>query len=112
MSNLCNAAACAKNALDKVVCEAVSSATLNIYAQIVDFFRNTLSIDFTLLFQLIALLSVICWIQTWLVEIINLICKIPKFIKHLLCGKINFCLLNCNETKSESSGFHSTSEDY
>jgi hypothetical protein len=113
MPNLCNAAACAKLALDKVVCDAVSNAALNFYTQVVEFLRNTLCIDLTVFFQLIAMLAVICWIQNWLIEIIHFICRIPKVLKNLFCGNFNLCLLDCdgsenNSTKSNDSG----SDDY
>lgn len=114
MSNLCNAATCAKLALDKVVCDAVASAVLNFYAQIVDFLRNTVNIDFSLFFKVIALLAVICWIQKWLLEIIKFICKIPKILKKFFCGKFNLCLLDCNsdsdsDTKTKSKSKSSSS---
>ena len=119
MSNLCNVATCAKVVLDKVVCDAVASASLNFYAQIVDFLRNTLCIDITIFFQVIAILAVICWIQTWLLEIIQFLCKIPTVIKNLFCGKFNLCLLDCDassesssKSKPKSSSTESESEGY
>lgn len=117
MPNLCNAATCAKFALNKAVCDAVASAALNFYSQIVEFIRNTLCFDISILFQVIAVLAVICWVQEWLLEIIKFICKIPKIIKNLFCGKFNLCLLDCDSEHSTSSKHskhseRSESEDY
>lgn len=113
MSNLCNAATCAKLALDKVVCEAVSAAALNLYAQIVDFLRNTLCFDLTVFFKVVALLAIICWIQNWLLDIIKFICNIPRVIKNLFCGKFNLCVFNCEQPEhSEHSELSEQSEDY
>lgn len=113
MSNLCNAANCAKIALDKVVCDAVASASLNFYAQIVEFLRNNFCFDLTMFFQVIAFLAVICWIQNWLIEIIKFICRIPRIIKHFFCGNFNLCFLNCDKKSSSSSSSSSekSSED-
>jgi hypothetical protein len=111
MSNLCNAAACAKIALDKVVCDAVASAALDFYAKAVEFLRSHLCIDLNVFFQLIAVLAVICWIQNWLLEIIKFVCKIPKVIKELFCGNFNFCLLDCDESHQTQS-HDEDSEDY
>lgn len=103
MSNLCNVSVCAKNALDKMVCDVVSSCALDFYACIIEFMRNTCYVDLNLFFKVIALLSVMCWIQVWLMEMIKFVCKIPKFIKKIFCGKFNFCFLNCDsKSKSES----------
>jgi len=107
MSKLCDADACVKLTLNKMVCETVSSCALDIYAYIVEFLRNTFCIDLNLFFKVIALLSVICWVQLWIVEMIKFVCKIPKIIKKMLCGKFNFCLLGCDckpvhKTESES----------
>lgn len=112
MPNLCNAAACAKLALDKVVCEAVSSAALDFYAQIIEFLRNTLCIDIAVFFQLIALLAVVCFIQNWLLEIIGFICRIPKILKNLFCGKFNLCLLDCDRSESSSESESSSTGYY
>lgn len=118
MSNLCNAAACAKVALDKVVCEAVTASALDFYVKIVEFLRNTICFDLTLFFQLIALLVIICWIQNWFIEIMHFICKIPKVLKNLFCGKFNLCLLNCEgsesscKSKSKSKSKSDESENY
>ena len=113
MPNLCNAAACAKLALDKVVCDAVASAALDFYTQVVEFLRNTLCIDLTKFFQLIAILAVICWVQSWLIEIIHFIYRIPKVLKNLFTGKFNLCLLDCDgsEDHSDKSKTDET-EDY
>jgi hypothetical protein len=104
MPNLCNAATCAKLALDKVICDAVATAALNFYTQIVSFLRDTICLDLTMFFQVIALLAVICWIQNWLIEVVKFICHIPRVIKNLFCGKFNLCLLDCDgkSRKSES----------
>lgn len=110
MSNLCNVASCAKLALDKVVCDAVSSAILNFYSQIIEFLRNTLCFDITIFFQVIAVLALICWIQSWLLEIIKFICRIPKIIKKLFCGNFNLCVLDCESSSHKHSD--SESEDY
>ena len=112
MPNLCNAATCAKLALDKVVCEAVAAAALNFYAQIVDFLRNTLCFDFSIFFQIVAFLAVICWVQNWLSEIINFICKIPTVIKNLFCGKFNLCLLDCDRSEHSQPSEQDDDEDY
>ena len=112
MPNLCNAATCAKLALDKVVCEAVAAAALNFYAQIVDFLRNTLCFDFAIFFKVIAFLAVVCWVQNWLLEIIKFICNIPRVIKNLFCGKFNLCLLDCDNSRSSRRSSDSDSEDY
>lgn len=112
MPNLCNAAACAKLALDKIVCEAVSSSALDFYTQVVEFLRNTLCIDLTMFFQLIAMLAVICWVQNWLIEIIHFVCRIPRVLKNLFCGKFNLCLLDCDNSKSDSYKSESDSDDY
>ena len=113
MPNLCNAATCAKLALDKVVCEAVAAAALNFYAQIVDFLRNTLCFDFAIFFKVIAFLAVVCWVQNWLLEIIKFICNIPRVIKNLFCGKFNLCVLDCDRSeRSERSERSDQSEDY
>lgn len=110
MPNLCNAAACAKLALDKVVCEAVSSAALNFYSQVVEFLRNNLCVDLTVFFQLIALLAVICWVQNWLIEIIRFICNIPKVLKRLFCGNFNLCLLDCDGSENNSGKTDNTND--
>ncbi len=96
MSKLCNAAACAKDALDKVVCDAVAASALQFYARAVEFLRNTLCVDITKFFQLIALLAVVCWIQQWLQEIIAFICNIPTVIRNLFSGNFSLCLLPCD----------------
>lgn len=110
MSNLCNASACAKLALNKVVCDTVASAALDYYAQIVDFLRNTLCIDINKFFQVIAFLTIICWIQNWLLEIVKFICKIPKVLKNIFCGKFNLCLFNCESNSSSSSSSNKSSK--
>lgn len=101
MTNLCNAATCAKIALDKVVCDAIASAALNFYSQIVEFLRVTMCVDVTMFFQLIALLAVLCWVQNWLMEMIHFICRIPKVIKNIFHGKFSLCLLNCGRSDSK-----------
>lgn len=100
MSNLCNAASCAKVALDKIVCDAIASSALDYYAQVVELLRSTVGIDITAFFQLVAFLAVLCWVQKWLVEIFNLVCRLPKVIKNIFCGKFNICLLECDDEKS------------
>ena len=102
MSSLSNTTKCAKLTLDKIVCEAISSSVLSYYCQFVNYLRNTLNFDITIFFQVIAILSIICWVQNWLLEIIKFICKIPKIIKNILCGKFNLCILDC-ENSSHSA---------
>lgn len=121
MSNLCAAADCAKNALNKVVCEAVAVAALDFYAQVVEFIKQQTGVDPLIVFQAIAALAVLCWIQEWILELINLIAKVPRFIKNLFCGKLDLCLLNCgpkprpehsSSTTTSRSSSTSSSFDY
>jgi len=113
MTKLCDAAACAKIALDKVVCESVSVAALEFYAKVVEFIRLHTCIDIGLIFQVIAILAVICWIQQWLLEIINFVLGIPKLIKKLFCGKLfPLCVFDCcDKPVHESEDSSSSSSD-
>lgn len=122
MSNLCAAADCAKNALNKVVCEAVAVAALDFYAQVVEFIKQQTGVDPLIVFQAIAALAVLCWIQEWILELIDLVTIFPRFIKNLFCGKLDLCLLNCgpkprpepkhSSTSSSRSSSTSSSFDY
>ena len=118
MSPICVAADCAKVVLDKLVCEAVAASTLSFFAKIVDYLKNTLCFDINVLFEAIAILAVLCWIQSWVTEIIRFLLKIPKIIKNLFCGKFSLCLFDeCDGNapkpdKSSSSASSSESHDY
>lgn len=103
MTNLCIAATCAKVALDKIVCDAIATSALDYYAQVVELLRSTVGIDINTFFQLVAFLAVLCWVQKWFVEIIALVCRLPKVIKNIFCGKFNLCLLECDGEESEKS---------
>mgnify|MGYP000196212810 CR=1 FL=1 len=109
MSKLCDAANCARVALDKVVCDAVAVSALDFYAQVVQFIKDNTGLDVAVIFQAIAALAVLCWVQEWLLEIIRFLCRVPRFIKNLFCGKINLCILNCNKSKSCSKSSSSSS---
>lgn len=102
MTKFQEVAECANDALNKVVCAAVSAAALEQYGKIVHFIKSTLCFDINELFGLIALLAVLCWVSQWISEIIHFVTKtIPKFIKNLCNGKFSLCLLDCDRSRTE-----------
>ena len=95
--NFCAAAACAKKSLDEAICSIISASALSQYATIVKHIKDATSFDLDAIFELIALLSVICFVGNWIQEIIRFIThSVPKFVKRLLHGKFSFCLTNCD----------------
>lgn len=104
MSQICSVAAAGKKALDDIAAAAVSAAAVSQYAQVVEMIRNATGIDINQFFNYIAYLVVLCWVGNWLNEIFNfLLNTIPKFFKNLLRGKLNFCLLDCDNSSSASA---------
>ena len=100
---LCDAFACAKKSLCNTVCSIISASALSQYVMIVKYIKNSTNIDLDVIFELIALLSVICFLGIWLHEIIKFIACIPKFFKRLLHGKFPFCLTNCDDKNASKS---------
>ena len=102
--NFCAAVACAKKSLDETICSIVSASALSQYAMIVKHIKDATHFDLDAIFELIALLSVICFLGNLLQEIIRFIThSVPKFFKRLLKGKFSFCLFNCDgKDESES----------
>ena len=94
MPKICDAAACAKFALDKAVCDAVGIAAVNFYTVVKDYIRETTCIDLSIIVKAIAVLSLVCWIQNWLVELVKAIIAIPKFVKNLFCGRFSLCVFD------------------
>ena len=94
MTKLANLSNCAKFALDKVVCNGVATAALDLYAALVEYLRSAFCFDVTVLLQIVAILSLICWLQCWLNEIFNFIVKLPKIIKNIFRGKLDLCILD------------------
>ena len=93
MTKLANLSSCAKSALDKVVCQGVAAAALDLYAALVDYLRMALCFDVSVVFQIIAVLAITCWIQNWLIEIYYFIVKLPRILKNIFCGKFDLCIL-------------------
>ena len=102
--NVCDTATYAKTALNKAVLDVVATSAIEFYADVVKFIRKYTGFDITLFLKIIAIMTVLCWFQSWLLEFINFICRIPKFIKNLFSGKVSLCFLNCkSKTKSTRS---------
>jgi hypothetical protein len=106
MTKLANLSKCAKLALDKVVCQGVAAAALDLYAALVDYLRMALCFDVSVLFQIIAVLAIICWIQNWLIEIYYFIVKLPKILKNIFCGKFDLCILEDHSDHDDHEDDH------
>ena len=104
MSKICRAVSCVREVLDKSVCDAVAGAALDFYAQVIEFIKTNVGFDITVLFKVLAVLALVCWIQEWLLELVKFALGIPRFIKNLFCGKFSLCLFdNCNASSESSS---------
>ena len=114
-SNLCFAANCAKNALNEAVCATVSSAALNQWANIIELIKCYTGLDINTLFEIIAILTVLCFLSRWLLEVVHFVTNtIPKVIRNVCRGKLSFCILDCDneEPKHSSKSAKSSSFRY
>lgn len=101
----CETVKFATKALTDSVNELVAKASLDHFAAVNEFIRCYVGYDLTDFLNILAWLVVLCFVQEWIVHIIHFVTKtIPRAIRRLLCGKIDFCLLrDCDENSHKQS---------
>lgn len=111
MLPLCSLVASSKKALDELAVNTISHAVIAQITHIICLVKKYTCIDLIALFECLTILIVLCWLSTMIKDMIDLLfCKIPKFIKNLLKGKIDFCFFECDRTCGSHSSKSSCSK--
>jgi hypothetical protein len=92
-SVLCAARDAGLTALNDQTNAAIVEATKAAYVKITDLLKAKAHIDVNKIFEIVAVIIVLCWLQNWVIAIKDLLLvRLPNAIKNACRGKVDLCI--------------------